>query len=57
MTQIKTLTPGLAGIPAAESAISFIDGQVGRLEYRGFPIETLCERSTFEEVCWLLLGP
>ncbi|MDP6540254.1 MAG: citrate synthase [Planctomycetota bacterium] len=47
--------PGLAGIPAAESAISWIDGQVGILEYRGHRIEVLAERSNFEEVCWLLL--
>ncbi|MCL4135377.1 UNVERIFIED_CONTAM: hypothetical protein GTU68_026247, partial [Idotea baltica] len=46
---------GLAGVPAAESAISYIDGQVGVLEYRGIPIEVLAEKSTFEEVCWLLL--
>lgn len=47
--------PGLAGIPAAESSISYIDGDKGVLEYRGFPIETLAEKSSFEEVCWLLL--
>lgn len=50
-----TLVPGLAGIPAAESAVSYIDGQVGVLEYRGFPIEVLAEHSTFEETSWLLL--
>lgn len=47
--------PGLAGVPAAESAVSFVDGERGVLEYRGFPIETLAEHSSFEEVCWLLL--
>ena len=47
--------PGLADVPAAESAISFIDGRVGILEYRGIPIETLAERSGFEETSWLLL--
>lgn len=46
--------PGLEGIPAARSAISFVDGQAGRLEYRGIPIETLAERSSFEETAWLL---
>jgi citrate synthase len=49
------LVPGLAGIPAAESSISFIDGQVGILEYRGHRIEVLAEKSNFEEVAWLLL--
>ena len=48
--------PGLAGIPAARSAISYIDGNVGILEYRGYPIATLAEHSSFEEVCWLLLS-
>jgi citrate synthase len=50
-----TIAPGLAGIPVATSAISYIDGNEGILEYRGFRIETLAERSSFEEVCWLLL--
>ena len=35
------LIPGLAGIPAAESAISYIDGQEGILRYRGYAIEEL----------------
>ena len=52
--QDKELVPGLAGIPAAESSISYIDGQAGILEYRGHRIETLAEKSNFEETCWLL---
>lgn len=51
----KTLVPGLAGVPAAESAISFIDGKRGLLAYRGHAIESLSEHSTFQEVAWLLL--
>ncbi|MHC4263045.1 MAG: citrate synthase [Planctomycetota bacterium] len=51
----QTLVPGLAGIPAAESAISFIDGQAGILEYRGYRIEQLAEQSNFEETAWLLM--
>jgi 2-methylcitrate synthase len=51
----QELIPGLAGIPAAESAVSYIDGNVGILEYRGYRIETLSEESNFEETCWLLL--
>ncbi|MDA8959674.1 citrate synthase, partial [bacterium] len=35
--------------------MSFIDGQAGVLEYRGYPIEDLSAHSTFEEVAWLLL--
>lgn len=49
------LVPGLAGIPAAESSVSFIDGQEGVLEYRGYRIEDLSAHSTYEEVAWLLL--
>ncbi|GMR04527.1 MAG: citrate synthase [Thermodesulfobacteriota bacterium] len=49
------VVPGLEGIPAAESAISFIDGEKGILEYRGIAIETLAEKSTFLEVAQLLI--
>jgi len=49
------LVPGLAGIPAAESSVSFIDGQAGILEYRGYAIEELSANSSYEEVAWLLL--
>ena len=40
MSQIE-LRPGLADVPVAESAISFIDGKRARLEYRGIAVETL----------------
>jgi citrate synthase len=48
--------PGLAGVVAAESAISTIDGMNGVLRYRGILIEELAENSSFEEVCFLLLN-
>lgn len=48
-------SPGLAGVPAAKSSISFVDGQAGVLEYRGIPIEELAERSSFLETSYLLL--
>ncbi len=48
-------SPGLAGIPVAESSVSFVDGQKGELEYRGIDIETLAEHSSFEETSFLLL--
>jgi citrate synthase len=47
--------PGLAGVPAAQSKVCFIDGQKGILEYRGYSIESLAENCTYEEVAWLLL--
>lgn len=49
------VVPGLEGIPAASSAISFIDGEKGVLEYRGISIETLAKESTFLETSFLLL--
>jgi citrate synthase len=49
------ISPGLADIPVAESAISFIDGKRARLEYRGIAVETLARESCFEETAWLLL--
>jgi citrate synthase len=47
--------PGLADVPVAESAVSFIDGKRARLEYRGIAVETLAKESCFEETAWLLL--
>ncbi len=47
--------PGLADVPVAESAVSFIDGKRARLEYRGIAVETLARESSFEETAWLLL--
>jgi len=48
-------SPGLAGVPAAKSKISYLDGQKGILEYRGFRIELLAEKSNFIETAYLLL--
>jgi citrate synthase len=47
--------PGLAGVPATKSNISDIDGEKGILFYRGYPIEELAQRSSFEETTLLLL--
>ena len=47
--------PGLAGVPAATSSISDVDGQRGILEYRGIRVETLCADSTYLETAYLLL--
>jgi citrate synthase len=47
--------PGLAGVPAAKSAVSDVDGELGILEYRGIRIEDLCTKSSFLETAWLLL--
>src|SRR6187549_64252 len=47
--------PGLAGIPAAKSAVSDVDGERGVLEYRGIRVEELCTRSSYLETAYLLL--
>jgi len=52
---MEKLVPGLEGVPIMESEVGFIDGQKGVLEYRGIPIEELAEKSTYEEVSYLLL--
>jgi citrate synthase len=55
MTDQSEYVPGLANVPAAESSVCYLDGRVGKLQYRGYPIEVLAEHSTFEEVTYLLL--
>jgi citrate synthase len=47
--------PGLEGIPAAQSSISYVDGKQGILEYRGIRIEELAVKSTFLETAYLLI--
>jgi citrate synthase len=54
MSQLE-FRPGLADVPVAESAVSFIDGKRARLEYRGIAVETLARESCYEETAWLLL--
>jgi citrate synthase len=53
-TDGATTSKGLEGIVAAQTAISYIDGQNGRLYYRGIDINALAEHSTFEETTALL---
>ncbi|NJN22033.1 MAG: citrate synthase [Leptolyngbya sp. RL_3_1] len=47
--------PGLEGVPATESSISHVDGQLGILEYRGIRVEELAQRSSFIETAYLLI--
>ncbi len=47
--------PAFMTTAVAESAITFVDGDKGILEYRGYPIEQLTEHSTYLEVAYLLL--
>lgn len=47
--------PAFTNTAATRSAITYIDGEKGILEYRGYPIEQLAEKSTFLEVAYLLI--
>ncbi|HJQ04226.1 MAG TPA: citrate/2-methylcitrate synthase, partial [Nocardioides sp.] len=52
---IATYDPGFVNTASCRSAVTFIDGDKGILEYRGYPIEQLAEKSTFLEVAYLLI--
>ena len=52
---VDTKNTGLRGIPVADTRISNINGKLGKLIYRGYDIEDLAEKSTFEETAYLLL--
>ena len=49
-----TWKAGLEGVVAGKTALSMVDGQQGRLTYRGYEIGDLARHSNFEEVCHLL---
>ncbi len=50
-----TYDPGFVSTASTWSKITFLDGEEGRLEYRGYPIEQLAIHSTFLETCYLIL--
>src|SRR5215469_6356918 len=52
---VFTFDPGFGVTASCESKITYIDGDAGVLLYRGFPVEQLAEKSTFTEVCYLVL--
>lgn len=54
MVEVKGFKEGLEDVVAADSSICYIDGGRGILSYRGIDIHDLAEKSTFEEVCFLL---
>jgi citrate synthase len=49
------LDPGYGNTGSCLSAITFIDGELGILRYRGYPIQEVAQSATFEEVCFLLI--
>jgi len=51
-----TYDPGFLATASCESSITFIDGDKGVLEHRGYPIAQLAEKSDYLEVCYLLLN-
>src|SRR5512138_2908733 len=51
---LMTYDPAFMNTAACKSRITFIDGDKGILEYRGYPIEQLAENCTFLEVAYLL---
>src|SRR5881409_958497 len=50
-----TYDPGFTSTGSCQSKITYIDGDAGVLEYRGYPIEQLAEKGDFLETCYLLL--
>ncbi|MEW5687620.1 MAG: citrate synthase [Pseudomonadota bacterium] len=52
---VFTYDPGFTSTASCESKITFIDGDKGVLLHRGYPIDELAEKSSFLEVCYLLL--
>lgn len=50
-----TLDTGYKNTGATKSSITFLDGEQGILQYRGYPIEQLAEKSSFLEVAYLLI--
>ncbi len=55
LTGYVTLDIGYKNTGATKSAITFLDGEVGILKYRGYPIEQLAQKSSFLEVAYLLI--
>lgn len=51
-----TYDPGFLSTASCESSITYIDGDVGTLMYRGYRIEDLAEQADFLDVCYLLLN-
>jgi citrate synthase len=52
---MMTYDPAFTNTAACRSAITYIDGEAGVLEHRGYSIESLCEHSTYLEVAYLLI--
>jgi citrate synthase len=53
---LMTYDPAYTNTASCRSAITFLDGEAGVLEYRGYPIEQLAEKATYLEVAYLLVN-
>lgn len=54
MTPDIVYKPGLEGVVATQTSLSHVDGQAGELVIRGYPVETLASRASYEEASYLL---
>ncbi|MXO34098.1 MULTISPECIES: citrate synthase [Apibacter] len=54
-TGLITLDVGFKNTGSTKSKITYLDGDLGQLYYRGYPIEQIAKKSTFTEVMYLLL--
>ena len=54
-TDMFTYDPGFTSTGSCSSKITYIDGDIGQLLYRGYSIDELAEKSNYLEVCYLLL--
>jgi len=54
-TGLITIDPGYGNTGSCVSDITFINGEKGILNYRGYPVDWLCENSNFVDVCYLLI--
>ncbi|MGH2988119.1 MAG: citrate/2-methylcitrate synthase, partial [Solirubrobacterales bacterium] len=52
---LMSYDPAFTNTASCRSAITYIDGEAGVLEHRGYPIEQLCEHSSYLEVAYLLI--
>ena len=52
---LRSYDPAFMNTAACRSAVTYLDGEAGILQYRGYPIEQLAENSTYLEVAYLLI--
>src|SRR5436189_4826030 len=52
---LMSYDPAFTNTASCRSAITYIDGEAGVLEYRGYPIDQLCDKSSYLEVAYLLV--